>query len=435
MSARAAGQAHATKTAPDRDASGGKKSGAKKSGDKTSGGKQSAGKRAVAEPKTSTHWSQRAYRIGRVGVFSLPVLAVLIGLGQFSRARFTANPTAYARYLATGRFTWIEIATTYALGAVGVIAIVSLTLLLAVSRSRWIAIAGGATALAGAVCMLIAVGTLVVRAPRVAGPLLRGRLDEVVINAQTRGSATAALVIVAAALLTIGWLLLGLAVFLTSGLSQGDGGLIGLSGPLVYFGGLFSTALPTIGAFMIGAAGLGIAGAAGRLGPVRGPLTSPARTTARRSPTSAFAFTDDMEGNELQGLDDEQIAAIYNYVEVGGTAETADPSTHGDRQPARSSHGTPTAWSVTRSESGAPEHETAGAATAGAVTAVAEPDVEPDLESEAVGASPATPTSRADKTSARNDKTGGRSNEKGSNAKRPSNDTRINEVPSGEVAA
>ena len=176
---------------------------------------------------------------------------------------------------------------------------------------------------------------------------------------------------------------------------------------------------------------------AGRLGPARGPLTSPVRHRAKRSPTSAFAFTDGMEGHELDGFTDEQIAAIYNYVEVGGSADeaavaevdAADESSDDDtahRHPARSSHGTPTAWSVTRSESGAATH---GAPEPGTDVA----DRVTDAPTPAVALnSGAAPTGTANRTA---DKTSGRIEEKASNAKRPSNDSRLNEQPTGDVAA
>ena len=423
MSARTAGQAHATKIEPDRAVPSGW---------------------AVDRPRP------RPDPAPPPAGASAPIASVVSassrsrsspsssGSGSSPAPRFTASPTAYAHYLATGRYTWLEIATTIALGAVGVVAIVGLTLLLSASRARWVAIVGGATALAGAVCLMISVGTLVVRAPRVAGPLLRGRLDEVVINAQTRGTTTAVLVLVGAALLTIGWLLLGLAVFLTSGLSQGDGGLLELLGSAdlprwpVQHGAAHdrarSCSVPPVSA-----------SSARPVGWVRredrSPLPSAHR--AKRSPTSAFAFTDDMEGDELDGLDDEQIAAIYNDVEIAGDpsaeAEVAEESSDGvasDAAPAerrsaaaRSSHGTPTAWSVTRSESGEATHGAPEPSTKAA---------------KAPEPSPAAPNSGVPKTGTANrtaDKTSGSIEEKASNAKRPSNDSRLNEAPTADVAA
>ena len=301
MSARAAGQTRKTKAKPDRAAAG-KKASAKQST------KPPAPKAAAAVP------GRRAYRVGRVCVFAIPIFAVLVGLGQFSLGRFATRPAEYAHYLATGRYSWLGIATTFGVGFFGIISIIGLTLVLRRGGGRWFAISGAIAGLLGAAAMLVALGTLVVRAPRVSRTLLHGQLADVVFNAHTRGAGTATIVLVGAGLLTIGWILLGLAVFLTVGLSQGDGGMLALSAPLVYLGGFFGSTLPTIGAFLLGAAGLGIAAAAGRLGAARGRLT-PSVRVGDRAPVSSFAaFADDPDGftdDEFARLSDEQIAAIY----------------------------------------------------------------------------------------------------------------------------
>jgi hypothetical protein len=261
------------------------------------------------------------YRIGRIGVFAIPIVAVLAVLGQTSTAAFTSNPATYAHYLATQRFTPMEIAITIGTGVFGVFALVGMTALLYAGRARWLAITGFAVGIIGAGAMLVSVMTVIVRATRVAGPLVHWRLDQVVINANAKGMAAAITVVGGAALLSLAWILLGIAASRTYGLSTGDGALLAVSAPMIYFGGFFLNALPTMGAFLLAAAGLGIAFAAGRLAPTLQVMRAPIRVDR---PTSAFArFIDEEFEPEFADTSIEEGALAL------AGASGADPSASG----------------------------------------------------------------------------------------------------------
>jgi len=237
---------------------------------------------------------QRAFAFGRVGVWAIPVLAILAAIGLSDSDAFSTNPVAYAHFLATKWSSPMAIAMTIATGIFALIALTGLTALLASSRSRWLAVAGCVAGVAGTVMMMIEVGSVVVRAQGVAKPILNGHLSEALITARAHGTSAAILVFGGAALLTLGWILLGLAVMMTSGLNRGDGGLLAVSAPMVYLGGFFLHVLPTMGAFLLGAAGLGIIFTAGRISPdrVRPPMIRVPRVPAP-APSAFARFTDD----------------------------------------------------------------------------------------------------------------------------------------------
>ncbi|HEY2793692.1 MAG TPA: hypothetical protein VGJ28_15115, partial [Micromonosporaceae bacterium] len=122
-----------------------------------------------------------------------------------------------------------------------------------------------------------------------------GRFDDFKVTPQATGTGAAVLVFGGAILLTLGWVLLGFAVMRTHGLNRGDGGLLAIGAPLVFLGGFVLHILPALGAFMFGAAGLGIIVMSGRVAAEAEPSRAAAR--AVRVPVtgpSAFArFTDD----------------------------------------------------------------------------------------------------------------------------------------------
>ena len=342
-------------------------------------------KPSVAE-SPSARRIRRAYQVGRVGVFAIPLLAIVAALGLRSSHAFSTNRAEYADFVAHRWTTPMSIAITTATGVFAVISLISLALLLLGTRGRWLGIAGSILGLAGAVMMMIEVGAVVIRAQGVAKQVLGGHLDRAVITAAAHGTKAAVLVFGGAALLTLGWILLGLAIMITIGLNKGDGGLLIVAAPLVFLGGFFLHTLPTMGAFLLGAAGLGILFTAGRIAPDRVHEIRVGRVPAP-APMSAFArFTDeDLEAfyrGEETSLDDE--AEPYEAVTSPAARESADaetaPATAGavvataaaattapktarparERGLGRLSRGIATAWQVRRPES--PAGTTNGAA-------------------------------------------------------------------------
>ncbi len=300
MAGRATGQAH-TARAKEGGLPGGRASAVATRG---AGASDRAG-----SPST---WTLRAYRIGRIGLFAIPLLAVVAVLGMRSTQAFSTDPAAYAHFLAHRWSSPMSIALTTATGVLAIISLASLTLLLLHTRVRWLAIAGFVLGTAGAIMMMIEIGAVVVRAQGLAKPILDWRLGQAAITASAHGTTAALLVFGGAALLTLGWMLLGLAILCTYGLNRGDGGLLIVAAPLVFIGGFFLHVLPTMGAFLLGAAGLGILFTAGRIAPQNASANRRGRLPATAPAMSAFArFTDD----DLEAFyrDEEASAAQAGY--------------------------------------------------------------------------------------------------------------------------
>lgn len=214
--------------------------------------------RPAGLPATNATWAWSLRRFARHAVWLLPGYAVLYGLLTLTGAD-GANPAAF---LADGRplhlIGWV-IAVW-----LGLLALMALTGLLVATRSRREAAAGLLVALAGALLML----------PFAALP------EEV--------SSTGAKVLAAAGatVYSAGWLLAGWALIRSGVFSYVDGVLLMLAGPMLGVGGMFVSALQTLGAMFALASGIGVAWRAGRLVPQVHPATpaDPAAPPATATP-------------------------------------------------------------------------------------------------------------------------------------------------------
>jgi hypothetical protein len=202
--------------------------------------------------------------VGRIGVLVVPVYAVLVGLVPRATGAFSADPATYHRYLAI-RYRPVEVAAGLGAGLCCVLSAIFLALLMLRGRGRRFGVAGLALALAGAAGTIALTGGVVVRAERLRTPLLHLDWARIDVNAHATSSGAAVLVVSAAAGLTLGWLLLGLGLLLTPGANKGDGVLLMLSAPLLYLGGMALRVLPSLGSFILLAAGLGMVLTGGRM--------------------------------------------------------------------------------------------------------------------------------------------------------------------------
>lgn len=204
-------------------------------------------------------------RIGRHGVPLLLVFAVLTPVAQRSAAAYSLDPAVYAHYLTTLRYRPAELTATFAMGACCVLSAVFLAMLLIRGRGRWWALSGAALVVLGATMMLLSTGGVVIRAERLRTALLHVNFAELNIDAGTTSTGGALVVVGGALVLTAGWMVLGVGLLLTRGANAADGILLAISAPMMYLGGMVLRVLPSMGAFVLLAAALGIVVTARRI--------------------------------------------------------------------------------------------------------------------------------------------------------------------------
>jgi hypothetical protein len=178
-------------------------------------------------------WSVRRY--ARIALWALPAGALLYG---WSTLGIESPPGPLVVRLAAGWFATI--------------AMIALTGLLAGSRTRRPAVAGLLIGLAGAV-LLLPVAAL---PPGVAPDGAALPADHV-----------HTLALVAAAITGAGWLLLGWAVFRSGLVNPADGILLMLAAVSIGAGSYAARPVPTVGALLLLAAGMGLAWTGNRLIP------------------------------------------------------------------------------------------------------------------------------------------------------------------------
>jgi hypothetical protein len=178
-------------------------------------------------------WSVRRY--ARVALWALPLGALLYGW-------FTLGvPTPPGALVVNLAAVWLS-----------TIAMVALAGLLAGSRSRRSAVAGLLIGLAGTVLLI----------PLAALPPGTAPDNSPLVAAQTHNAA-----LIAAAVTGTGWLLLGWAVFRSRLVNPADGVLLMLAAITIGAGAFAAKPLPTVGALLLLAAGMGIAWTGGQLIP------------------------------------------------------------------------------------------------------------------------------------------------------------------------
>jgi hypothetical protein len=178
-------------------------------------------------------WSVRRY--ARVALWALPLAAMLYG---WSTLGVSTPPGPLAVLLLAG---WLAM-----------ISMIALTALLAGSRTRRVALAGLLIGLAGW-SLLLPLAALHTGEVPAGSPLTAGQLH------------LAALI--AAAITGSGWLLLGWAVFRSKLVNPADGVLLMLAAVSIGAGSYAIKPLPTVGALMLLAAGMGLAWTGSRLIP------------------------------------------------------------------------------------------------------------------------------------------------------------------------
>jgi hypothetical protein len=178
-------------------------------------------------------WSVRRY--ARLALWALPAAAVLYGW-------LTLGVQSQPGPLVVGLLA----------GWLAVIAVIALAGLLAGSRTRRCALAGLLVSLAGGT-MLVPLAGLPEGAVEESAPLASGRVPDLL---------TAAVVISAAGLLLLGW-----AVFRSKLVNPADGVLLMLAALAMGAGTTMAQPVPTVGALLLLAAGMGLAWTGGRLVP------------------------------------------------------------------------------------------------------------------------------------------------------------------------
>ncbi|MDG4831820.1 hypothetical protein O7627_21300 [Solwaraspora sp. WMMD1047] len=192
-------------------------------------------------PATDASWAWSLRRIARHALWLLPGYAVWLGILSLASAD-GANPAAY---LASDRPLHL---VGWVLGVwLGLLALLALTGLLVVTRTRRTALTG----------FLLALG----------GTLLTLPFAGVSEQSPAYGADARVLAVIGAIGYSAGWMVTGWAVIRSGVLTYGDGLLLMMAGPLVGVVGLFSDQLQTLGAMLALAAGIGIAWRSGRLLP------------------------------------------------------------------------------------------------------------------------------------------------------------------------
>ncbi len=178
-------------------------------------------------------WSVRRY--ARVALWALPLSALLLGWNSLGVA---TPPGPLVVRLAAGRLSTI--------------AMIALAGLLAGSRTRRSALIGLLVGLAGSV-MLLPLAALPPGTAPDGSPLPAGGVH--------------AASLAGAAVLGAGWLLLGWAVFRSKLVNPADGVLLMLAAVSIGAGSYAAKPLPTVGALLLLAAGMGLAWTGNRLIP------------------------------------------------------------------------------------------------------------------------------------------------------------------------
>jgi hypothetical protein len=180
-------------------------------------------------------WSVRRY--ARVALWALPLAAVLYG---WSTLKVGSPPGPLLVLLAAG---WLAMVSMIALAA-----------LLAGSRTRRVALAGLLIGLAGW-SLLLPLAALHHGEIPAGSPLTAGEMH---LAAQVAAGITGA-----------GWLLLGWAVFRSKLVNPADGLLLMLAAVSIGAGSYAIKPLPTVGALVLLAAGMGLAWTGSRLIPAK----------------------------------------------------------------------------------------------------------------------------------------------------------------------
>ncbi len=211
----------------------------------------------VEEPvlAPSGRYARTLRRFGRYAAFAVPAYAIVTGLATLrDRPRVPLDAD------------WRQWGLVMATGFLALVSFTALVALLAGTAGRRFAIAGLLAGFAGTV-VLLPTGSLTPQAPAAGKHLVRGDWARVVIADGLRGKTAAIVVLAGAGLLILGWWLLAVAVVRSRLLARTDAAFMIIAAPLLYLGGFGLRMVPTIGALLLLAAGMGVACTAARLTP------------------------------------------------------------------------------------------------------------------------------------------------------------------------
>ncbi|MEE6261460.1 hypothetical protein [Plantactinospora sonchi] len=209
--------------------------------------------RTPGRPASDATWAWSVRRAARRAVWILPGYAIVYG-------SVTLVGAGDAPFLAQGRpahlLGWIAALW------LGVLAALAITGLLVAARTRVLATAGLLVGVAGTMLLL---------------PF--GGLPD---TSATFGASGRVIAVTGGALYSLGWGLTGLALFRSGVFSRGDGVMVMVAAPMLGLGGMLASALHSLGAVVLLAAGVGVGWRAGRLLPssARASLTRASRPGA-----------------------------------------------------------------------------------------------------------------------------------------------------------
>ena len=213
----------------------------------------------VEEPilAPSGRYARTLRRFGRYAAFAVPAYAIVTGIATLrDRPRVPLDSD------------WRQWGLVMATGFLVLVSFTALALLLAGTVGRRFAIGGLLAGFAGTV-VLLPMGTLTPQAPAAARPLVTGDWAKVVFADGLRGKTAVIVVLTGAGLMILAWWLLAIAVLRSRLLARTDAAFMIVAAPLLYLGGLGLRMVPTMGALLLLAAGMGVACTAARLTPGR----------------------------------------------------------------------------------------------------------------------------------------------------------------------
>lgn len=218
-----------------------------------------------------------AYRLARYAAWALPAYAVVL---VWWSARPTpdpmTDPVGWAQWVSTDGYPGLQALLGLGGTLLGLIAVLAVGVLLFTTRGRAVAAVALLIALVTATLGFARQGMAVFAAPvfgeqvHAGNPAAAASYHRAVAPADAvlsgeAFSAPALLLLVGTALVTLGWLVIGLAVWRSRVFARGDAVLLWLAAPLVGVVSIFLPPAAPLGGLLLLAAGVGIAWNGGRL--------------------------------------------------------------------------------------------------------------------------------------------------------------------------
>lgn len=214
-------------------------------------------------------WADGLRRVARVALWALPLHAVAYLWLTLAGDRMPgSDPGGWAVQVAGPGYQRMQLLAGAGGWLLGLVAMVALAALLAGLRGRLLAAGGLLAGLAAGALLLPQVGVAAFGARAAGEATAAGRPAAAEVFTQAHGYA-ATPATVGLVLLTVAWLLFGLAVWCSRPLGRADGMLLLLAAPLLGVAGLYQP-LRVFGALLLLAAGIGLAWSGARAVPAAG---------------------------------------------------------------------------------------------------------------------------------------------------------------------